>query len=73
MAAETPIASQPDAVERRPQPIPSVPFTRQMWLTALAKQGRIVRTGTSAQFASLIKSDLARWKKVVVDAKIAVD
>ncbi|WGT62455.1 hypothetical protein [Variovorax paradoxus] len=41
-----------------------------MWLTALAKQGRIVRTGTSAQFASLIKSDLARWKKVVVDAKI---
>ena len=40
---------------------------------SLAKQGLIVRTGTSTEFASLVKSDLARWHKVVVDARITPD
>lgn len=40
---------------------------------SLAKQGLVVRTGTPAQFGALIKSDLARWHKVVTDAKITAD
>ena len=41
--------------------------------TALAKQGLSVRTNTPAQFAALVKSDMARWKKVVTDSKITAD
>ncbi len=41
--------------------------------TALAKQGLSVRTNTPVQFAALVKSDMARWKKVVTDARITAD
>ena len=38
--------------------------------SALAKQGLSIHTSTPAQLAALVKSDLARWKKVVTDARI---
>ncbi|MDB5966900.1 MAG: tripartite tricarboxylate transporter substrate binding protein [Polaromonas sp.] len=40
---------------------------------ALASQGLSIRTSTPAQLTLLIKSDLARWKKVVSDANITAD
>jgi tripartite-type tricarboxylate transporter receptor subunit TctC len=39
----------------------------------LMKQGLIPVTSTPAELAALIKSDLARWSKVVTEAKITVD
>ena len=41
--------------------------------SALAKQGLSVRTNTPAQMAALVKSDMARWQKVVRDAQIEAD
>jgi tripartite-type tricarboxylate transporter receptor subunit TctC len=38
--------------------------------SALAKLGLSVRTSSPAQLGALVKSDLARWKKVVTDAHI---
>jgi tripartite-type tricarboxylate transporter receptor subunit TctC len=40
---------------------------------ALAQQGLMIKTSTPAQLAALIKSDMARWQKVVTDAKIQPD
>ena len=40
---------------------------------ALAKQGLSVRTNTPAQMAALVKSDMARWLKVVRDAHIEAE
>lgn len=40
---------------------------------ALGRQGLSVQAGTPAQLGALIKSDLARWKKVVTDAHISAD
>ena len=40
---------------------------------SLIRQGLIPSTSTSAELAALIKSDLARWAKVVADAKITLD
>lgn len=40
---------------------------------ALTQQGMVVRPSTPEQLGTLIKSDLARWKKVVTDARIAAD
>jgi tripartite-type tricarboxylate transporter receptor subunit TctC len=39
----------------------------------LTKQGMIPTTSTPAKLAALIKSDLARWAKVVADARITLD
>ena len=39
----------------------------------LMKQGMIPVTSTPAELAALIKSDLARWAKVIQDAKITLD
>jgi tripartite-type tricarboxylate transporter receptor subunit TctC len=39
----------------------------------LVRQGMIPVTSTPAQLAALIRTDLARWAKVVQDAKITVD
>jgi tripartite-type tricarboxylate transporter receptor subunit TctC len=39
----------------------------------LVKQGLIPATSTPQELAALIKSDLARWAKVVADAKITLD
>jgi tripartite-type tricarboxylate transporter receptor subunit TctC len=39
----------------------------------LLKQGMIPVTSTPAELAALIRTDLARWAKVVQDAKITVD
>ncbi len=41
--------------------------------SAFAKQGLMIRSSTPAQLEALIKSDIARWQKVVSDAKIAAD
>ena len=41
--------------------------------SALANQGLSVRTNTPAQLAALVKSDLARWRKVVQGAGIEAD
>ena len=40
---------------------------------SLAKQGLITVAGTPDELATLIKADLVRWSKVVVDAKISID
>ena len=40
---------------------------------ALAMQGMTIRTSTPAQLTALIKSDIARWQKVVTDARIQPD
>ncbi len=40
---------------------------------SLLKQGLEPVTGTSEQFAQLIRSDLAKWARVVKDARIAAD
>ena len=40
---------------------------------ALAAQGLLIRTSSPAQLGALIKSDMARWRKVVTDAKIVAD
>ena len=47
----------------------SLPAVRE----PLEKQGLIPATSTPAELAALIKSDLARWAKVVNDAKITMD
>jgi tripartite-type tricarboxylate transporter receptor subunit TctC len=39
----------------------------------LTKQGLIPTTSTPVELAALIKSDLARWGKVIADAKITLD
>ncbi|MEO6624535.1 MAG: tripartite tricarboxylate transporter substrate binding protein [Burkholderiaceae bacterium] len=39
----------------------------------LAKKGMAAKTSTPTQLATIIKDDLARWKKVVVDAHITAD
>lgn len=39
----------------------------------LVKQGMIPVTSTPGELAALIKADLARWAKVITDAKITVD
>jgi len=39
----------------------------------LLNQGLIPVTSTPNELAALIKSDLARWAKVVADAKITVE
>ena len=39
----------------------------------LIKQGMIPVTSTPAELAALIKADLARWGKVITDAKITLD
>jgi tripartite-type tricarboxylate transporter receptor subunit TctC len=41
--------------------------------TELAEKGLTVATTTPVQLTAIIKGDLARWKKVVVDAKITAD
>jgi tripartite-type tricarboxylate transporter receptor subunit TctC len=41
--------------------------------SALSQQGMVVRPSTPEQLGILLKSDLARWKKVVSDARIAAD
>ncbi|MEJ8845374.1 tripartite tricarboxylate transporter substrate binding protein [Variovorax rhizosphaerae] len=40
---------------------------------SLGKQGLVVRTGSPAELQALVKSDMARWNKVVSDAKITLD
>jgi tripartite-type tricarboxylate transporter receptor subunit TctC len=40
---------------------------------ALGKLGLSVRTSTPTELTAIIKSDLARWKKVVTDANISAD
>jgi tripartite-type tricarboxylate transporter receptor subunit TctC len=40
---------------------------------ALRRQGGEVNAGGPEQFAALIKSDLAKWKRVVSDAGVKVD
>ena len=40
---------------------------------ALAMQGLTIRTSTPVQLTALIKSDIARWQKVVTDARIQPD
>jgi tripartite-type tricarboxylate transporter receptor subunit TctC len=39
----------------------------------LTKQGMIPVTSTPAEFAAVIRADLARWSKVVTDARITAD
>ena len=39
----------------------------------LAAQGMAIQTGTPEQLGALLRSDLARWRKVISDAKISAD
>ena len=58
-----------------------VPFTQDVGAVLalpavraqLAAQGLVVQTGSSEQLGSLLRADLARWRKVIADAKITAD
>jgi tripartite-type tricarboxylate transporter receptor subunit TctC len=39
----------------------------------MAAQGLMIQTSTPEQLGVLVKSDYARWKKTVADAKITAD
>jgi tripartite-type tricarboxylate transporter receptor subunit TctC len=39
----------------------------------MSGQGLFVQTGTPEQLAALVRSDMARWKKVIAEAKITMD
>ena len=39
----------------------------------LAAQGLTIQTGTPEQLGMLLRADLARWRKVIADAKITAD
>ena len=39
----------------------------------LANQGLMLQTSSTEQLASLVRSDLARWRKVISEAKIVAD
>ena len=39
----------------------------------LAAQGMAIQTGTPEQLGALLRADLARWRKVITDAKITAD
>ena len=41
--------------------------------SALEKQGMTIKTSTPAQLGALVRTDLARWKKLVADAHIEAD
>ncbi|HEY4375128.1 MAG TPA: tripartite tricarboxylate transporter substrate binding protein [Burkholderiales bacterium] len=47
----------------------AVPQVREQ----MVAQGLTVQTGTSEQLGALVKSDLARWRKVIAEAKITAD
>ncbi len=40
---------------------------------SLSKQGLVVHTGSPGELGTLVKRDMARWSKVVTDAKITQD
>ena len=39
----------------------------------LASQGLALQTGSPEQLGALVRSDLARWRKVISEARIAAD
>jgi tripartite-type tricarboxylate transporter receptor subunit TctC len=41
--------------------------------TQLAGQGLIVQTSSPEELGALVRSDLARWRKVISDARITAD
>ncbi len=41
--------------------------------TQLANQGLVPNTGTSEQFAKLVKDDYDKWGKIIREAKLTAD
>jgi len=67
-----PSRTPPDIIAKLNQEIISImglPEVRD----SLIKQGLVSTTGKPEEFAALIRSDLARWKKIVDDANITAD
>ena len=67
-----PAKTPPEIVARLHQDMSAVlavPEVREQ----LAAQGLVVQTNSGAEMAALIRGDLARWRKVIADAKITAD
>ena len=71
-AALAPARTAPELVERLNRDLSEVMNTEEV-KTELARQGLQVSTGTPEQIANLIRSDIARWQKVVSTAGITAD
>ena len=67
-----PAKTPPELVARLNGDISAVINARDVKVELL-KLGLSVRTGTTAQLGVTVKSDLARWRKVVTDAGITAD
>jgi tripartite-type tricarboxylate transporter receptor subunit TctC len=71
-AVLTPLKISPDIVSQLVKDVNFVlalPEVRDQ----LAAQGLLIQTSTPEQLGALVKSDYARWKKTVADAKITAD
>ena len=67
-----PARTPPELIARLHQDMSAVlalPEVREQ----LANQGLTLQTGSPEQLATLLRSDLARWRKVIGDAKIVAD
>ncbi|MBL0421917.1 hypothetical protein JI739_16325 [Ramlibacter sp. AW1] len=67
-----PAKTSPELVARLNRDFAEVMNTDEV-KTELARQGLLVRTGTPEQLDALIRSDIARWQKVVDTAGIKAD
>lgn len=67
-----PAGTPPELVARLHQEISAVlamPEVREQ----LASQGLAVQTSSPEELGALMRADLARWRKVIADSKIAAD
>lgn len=71
-AVMAPARTPPEVVARLNRDFVEVMNSEEV-KSALEKQGLSIRTSTPAQLAALVKSDMARWLKVVRDAHIEAD
>jgi tripartite-type tricarboxylate transporter receptor subunit TctC len=71
-AVMAPARTPPDLVQRLNRDFIEV-LNQEDVKAALSQQGMVVRTTTPDQLGALIRSDIARWKKVVNDARIVAD
>ncbi len=71
-AVLAPARTAPELVARLNQDFAEVMNTEEV-KAELARQGLLVRTSTPEQLGALIRSDIARWQKVVSTAGITAD
>jgi len=71
-AVLAPARTPPDVVARLNRDFVSVLNSEEV-KESLEKQGLVVRTSSSVELGTRLKEDLARWKRVVANAKITLD